>query len=29
MTVLFTDLEGFTAYTDVNGDAAAMALPWR
>jgi len=26
MTVVFTDLEGFTTYTDVNGDAAAMAL---
>ncbi len=26
MTVVFTDLEGFTAYTDVNGDAAAIAL---
>jgi adenylate cyclase len=25
-TVLFTDLEGFTAFTDVNGDAAALAL---
>ena len=24
LTVVFTDLEGFTAYTDVNGDAAAM-----
>lgn len=26
VTVLFTDLEGFTAYTDKNGDAAALAL---
>jgi adenylate cyclase len=26
MTVVFTDLEGFTAYTDANGDAAALAL---
>ena len=26
VTVLFTDLEGFTAYTDANGDAAALAL---
>jgi class 3 adenylate cyclase len=26
MTVVFTDLEGFTAYTDANGDAAAIAL---
>lgn len=26
LTVVFTDLEGFTAYTDVQGDAAALAL---
>ena len=26
MTIVFTDLEGFTAYTDANGDAAALAL---
>ncbi len=26
VTVVFTDLEGFTAYTDANGDAAAVAL---
>jgi adenylate cyclase len=26
ITVVFTDLEGFTAYTDANGDAAAIAL---
>jgi adenylate cyclase len=26
ITVVFTDLEGFTAYTDANGDAAALAL---
>ncbi len=26
LTVVFTDLEGFTAYTDANGDAAALAL---
>ena len=26
LTVVFTDLEGFTAYTDVHGDAAALAL---
>ena len=26
VTVVFTDLEGFTAYTDANGDAAALAL---
>src|SRR5579872_3679835 len=26
LTVVFTDLEGFTAYTDAHGDAAALAL---
>jgi adenylate cyclase len=26
VTVVFTDLEGFTAYTDANGDPAALAL---
>jgi adenylate cyclase len=26
MTVVFTDLEGFTAYTDAKGDDAALAL---
>ena len=26
LTVVFTDLEGFTAYTDARGDAAALAL---
>jgi adenylate cyclase len=26
MTVVFTDLEGFTSYTDENGDEAALAL---
>src|SRR5580698_4601028 len=26
VTVVFTDLEGFTAYTDAQGDAAALAL---
>ncbi len=26
ITVLFTDLEGFTAFTDANGDAAALTL---
>jgi len=26
ITVVFTDLEGFTAFTDTNGDAAAIAL---
>ena len=26
VTVVFTDLEGFTAYTDANGDAAAIEL---
>ncbi len=26
MTIVFTDLEGFTAYTDANGDAAALAV---
>jgi class 3 adenylate cyclase len=26
MTVVFTDLEGFTAFTDRHGDAAALAL---
>jgi adenylate cyclase len=26
ITVVFTDLEGFTAYTEANGDAAALAL---
>jgi adenylate cyclase len=26
ITVVFTDLEGFTAYTDANGDMAALAL---
>jgi adenylate cyclase len=26
MTIVFTDLEGFTAYTDTNGDAAALAV---
>jgi len=26
ITVVFTDLEGFTAYTDANGDIAALAL---
>jgi adenylate cyclase len=26
LTVVFTDLEGFTAYTEANGDAAAIAL---
>lgn len=26
ITVLFTDLEGFTAYTDAHGDAAALTL---
>ena len=26
VTVVFTDLEGFTAYTDAHGDAAALAL---
>jgi class 3 adenylate cyclase len=26
LTVVFTDLEGFTAYTDDHGDAAALAL---
>jgi adenylate cyclase len=26
MTVVFTDLEGFTAYTDEHGDEAALAL---
>ncbi|HWD54379.1 MAG TPA: adenylate/guanylate cyclase domain-containing protein [Acidimicrobiales bacterium] len=26
LTVVFTDLEGFTAYTDTHGDAAALAL---
>jgi class 3 adenylate cyclase len=26
LTVVFTDLEGFTAYTDANGDNAAIAL---
>ena len=26
LTVVFTDLEGFTAYTDASGDAAALAL---
>jgi adenylate cyclase len=26
MTVVFTDLEGFTAYTDAEGDTAALAL---
>jgi adenylate cyclase len=26
VTVLFTDLEGFTSYTDSNGDAAALSL---
>lgn len=26
ITVVFTDLEGFTAFTDSNGDAAAIAL---
>ncbi len=26
VTVVFTDLEGFTAYTDTNGDTAAIAL---
>lgn len=26
ITVVFTDLEGFTAYTDANGDAAAITL---
>jgi len=26
MTVVFTDLEGFTSYTDERGDAAALAL---
>jgi adenylate cyclase len=26
ITVVFTDLEGFTAYTDANGDTAAIAL---
>jgi adenylate cyclase len=26
MTVVFTDLEGFTAYTDAKGDTAALAL---
>ena len=26
LTVVFTDLEGFTAFTDANGDAAALAL---
>jgi len=26
MTVIFTDLEGFTAYTDEKGDEAALAL---
>jgi len=26
VTVVFTDLEGFTSYTDANGDEAALAL---
>jgi adenylate cyclase len=26
LTIVFTDLEGFTAYTDAHGDAAALAL---
>jgi adenylate cyclase len=26
MTIVFTDLEGFTAYTDAQGDAAALAM---
>jgi class 3 adenylate cyclase len=26
LTIVFTDLEGFTAYTDTNGDAAAIDL---
>jgi adenylate cyclase len=26
LTIVFTDLEGFTAYTDANGDAAALRL---
>ncbi|HEX4174785.1 MAG TPA: adenylate/guanylate cyclase domain-containing protein [Acidimicrobiales bacterium] len=26
LTVVFTDLEGFTAYTDTHGDAAALTL---
>jgi adenylate cyclase len=26
MTIVFTDLEGFTAYTDANGDGAALAV---
>jgi adenylate cyclase len=26
LTVVFTDLEGFTAFTDANGDPAALAL---
>jgi adenylate cyclase len=26
ITVLFTDLEGFTSFTDVHGDSAALAL---
>lgn len=26
MTIVFTDLEGFTAFTDENGDEAALAL---
>jgi class 3 adenylate cyclase len=26
VTIVFTDLEGFTAFTDANGDAAAIAL---
>ncbi len=26
LTIVFTDLEGFTAYTDANGDAAAIEL---
>ena len=26
LTVVFTDLEGFTAYTDTHGDVAALAL---
>jgi adenylate cyclase len=26
MTIVFTDLEGFTAHTDANGDAAGLAV---